>query len=203
MTPFQYLHHVDKDVTLAINSLHCPASDFVWQVFSDKEIWYILYIVVLIFFFRRLGWKKALVVTLSCILCVVACDQLGNFCKDFFQRLRPCRDAEMVSRGLHMLEGYGNLYGFYSAHAANTMGFAACSLWGFRNDPSHTYRRYGICIGIWALLVGMSRVFVGKHFFGDVCVGFIVGFVIGRALAALATLAIRKWLSPSESPANP
>lgn len=195
MNVFQYLHHVDKDVTLAINSLHCPVSDYIWQVFSDKEIWYVLYLVVLFFFFRRLGWKKALVVTVTCILCVVACDQLGNVCKDFFQRLRPCRDAEMISRGLHMLEGRGSMYGFYSAHAANTMGFAACSYWGFRNDSRYSYRRYGIIITIWALLVGISRVFVGKHFLGDVLVGFVVGFAIGRALAALGSLAIRKWIT--------
>ena len=28
---FQYLHHLDKDVTLAINSLHCTFTDYIWM----------------------------------------------------------------------------------------------------------------------------------------------------------------------------
>jgi len=179
---FRYLHHLDKDITLAINSIHCPASDWIWTVFSDKEIWFILYAVVLFFFFRNLGWKKAIVVTLSCVLCCVACDQGGNLCKDFFQRLRPCQDGDMMARGLYVLEGAGDLYGFYSAHAANTMGFAVCSRMGFRNDRTRNYETYGVLIFLWAVLVGMSRVFVGKHFFGDVCAGFLAGLFFGAAL---------------------
>lgn len=192
MNVFQYLHHVDKDVTLAINSCNSPFTDYIWQIFSDKEIWYVLYLIVLVMLFVRLGWKKGLAVTISCILCVVACDQFANFTKDFFERLRPCWDGEMLDRGLHILEGKGNLYGFYSAHAANALGFAACSFFGFRNDRRSRYRSYGWGIFIWALLVGISRVFVGKHFFGDVMVGFAVGLLFGWGLAAITSLVIRK-----------
>lgn len=192
MNFFQYLHHMDKDITLAINSLHCGFSDFVWQIFSDKQIWYALYLIVLVMLFVRLGWKKGLAVTISCILCVVACDQFANFTKAHFERLRPCWDGEMLERGLHMLEGKGNLYGFYSAHAANAMGFAICSFMGFRNDQKHNYKAYGWGIFVWALLVGTSRVFVGKHFFGDVMVGFAVGLAFGWAIAAANSLVIRK-----------
>ena len=200
---FQYLHHLDKDVTLAINSLHCTFTDYIWMVFSNREIWYALYVAVLVFFFVRLGWKKARIATLACILCVVACDQFANFTKDFFQRLRPCLDGEMLSRGLHTLEGAGNLYGFYSAHAANAMGFAVCSWLCFRNDAKYSYRYYGIGIFIWGFLVGMSRVFVGKHFFGDVLAGYAVGLLFGWVIASLAGLIIRKAFPPSVSPSTP
>ena len=178
-------HHIDQDVTLAINALHCPMTDAVWQVFSNKEIWFVLYAAVLVFLYIRLGWKRATIAVLACVLTIVFCDQLANFTKAYFERLRPCWDQNMVDGGLHILEGKGNLYGFYSAHAANAMGFAACSYFCFRNDKTHTYRIYGWCIFIWAILVGMSRVFVGKHFFGDVCVGFAVGLLAGWALAML------------------
>ena len=192
MELFRTLHHIDKDITLAINSLNSPGSDWLWCVFSDKEIWFILYAAVLFFFFRNLGWKKALVVAASCVLCVIACDQGGNICKDFFQRLRPCHDGEMLSRGLHMLEGAGDLYGFYSAHAANSMGFAMCSSLGFSNDKSRKYSTYRILIFIWAVLVGLSRVFVGRHFFGDVCAGFIAGLIFGYVLGLMARKVCRR-----------
>ena len=188
----RWAHHIDQRITLAINSLHCPASDAVWQVFSNKEIWFVLYAVVLVFLFIRLGWKRALVAVLACVLTVTVCDQFANFTKEFFQRLRPCWDQNMIDGGLHILEGKGNLYGFYSAHAANAMGFAACSFFCFRNDKTHRYRLYGWGIFIWALLVGMSRVFVGKHFFGDVMVGFGVGLLEGWGLAMLGRLLIAK-----------
>lgn len=190
------LEQADKDATLAINALHSPFTDWVWQMFSSKEIWYVLYLGVLFFFFKRLGWKRALVALLCCVLCVVACDQFGNVCKDFFHRLRPCCDASMIERGLRSLEGYGNLYGFYSAHAANTMGFAVCSLRCFRfGRPGLARPRctpYAVLITLWALLVGASRIFVGKHFLGDVLVGLAVGAFFGWLITFVAGKFLRR-----------
>ena len=186
-------HHIDQDVTLAINALHSPVTDAVWQVFSNKQIWFVLYAAVLMMLYVRLGWKRATLVVLACVLTVTFCDQFSNFTKAYFERLRPCWDQNMVHGGLHVLEGKGNLYGFYSAHAANAMGFAACSYWGFRNDTRLRFRGYAWGIFIWAVLVGMSRVFVGKHFFGDVLVGFAVGLLAGWLLAQLARLIIRRF----------
>lgn len=43
-------------------------------------------------------------------------------------------------------------------------------------------------------MVGISRIFVGKHFLGDVLVGFIVGSLFAWAIASLARLTIR-WMN--------
>lgn len=186
------LEHSDKAATLAINALHTPFTDFIWTVFSNREIWYVLYLAVAAFLFWRLGWKKALVVILACVLTVVVCDQLGNVSKDFFRRLRPCWDPSVMGH-LHQLEGSGDKFGFYSAHAANALGFAVCSGLGYRNDLKHTHKLYFAVIVVWAILVGVSRIFVGKHFLGDVSVGFFVGFTFGWLFAKLASLAIVKF----------
>ncbi|MCQ2181368.1 MAG: phosphatase PAP2 family protein [Bacteroidales bacterium] len=190
---FRQLHHIDKDITLAINSIHCPASDFIWGIFSDREIWFVLYAIVAVFLFRNLGWKRALISIAAIVLTIVCCDQLANFTKAFFERLRPCCDGEMMSRGLRQLEGCGHKieYGFYSAHAANSMGFAVGSYLAFRNDRTRKYGIYGICIILWAVLVGLSRVFVGKHFFGDVMVGFAVGAAVAAVLSLIAGKVIK------------
>ena len=189
----KYLHHLDKDITLAINSVHCPVSDWIWGVFSNKEIWFVMYAVIAFFLIRNLGWKRGLIYIAGIVLTIVCCDQLGNVCKDFFQRLRPCCDEDMIARGLRILEKPWKPieYGFYSAHAANAIGFSVGSILAFRNDRRYAarkkgYRIYGIAIIIWGLLVGLSRIFVGKHFFGDVCTGFAVGTVIALAIGLLA-----------------
>ena len=188
----RYLHHIDKDVSFTINAIHTPVTDWLWQLFSCKEIWFVLYLAIAVLLFRRLGWKRALVVIGACILCVAACDQFANFTKAYFQRLRPCHDAEMIARGLRVLENPGNLYGFYSAHAANALGFAICSWQGFRLDRKHRYNAYGWGILAWAFLVGISRVFVGKHFLGDVLTGFAVGLAAGALLSLAAKAICRK-----------
>lgn len=183
---------LDRDLTLAINAWHNPVTDAVWHFFSQVQIWYAMYLIIIVFFFIRLGWKKALVVTLSCILFVLACDQFANLIKHGVARLRPMEDADMLARGLHMLEEHGGLYGFFSAHAANSLGFAVCSSMGFKNDRRRSYRGYSLFIYVWAILVGVSRVFVGKHFLGDVLVGFAVGALFGWLCGSVARLACKK-----------
>ena len=186
MTVIQYFHHLDQNVTLAINSYHSPWSDAVWQFFSMKEVWIPLYVIVAAGLVWRLGWKRGLLSIIAGALTVLACDQVGNIVKETVQRLRPCWDLNMVEGGLRILEEKGGMYGFYSAHAANAMGFALCSYYGFRTDTRRKYNVYLVLVLLWALLVGMSRVFVGKHFFGDVCVGFVAGILFSWIFSALA-----------------
>lgn len=183
---------IDRQVTLAINGFHCPATDFIWQVFSCRPITFVLGAFIIVFLFIRLGWKRALIVLASTLLCIGACDQLGNLVKESVARLRPVHDPYMIRHGLHVLEEPGKLYGFFSAHAANAMGIAICSLMGFKTDKTSRYRAYGICMIFWALLVGMSRVFVGKHFLGDVLVGWLVGLALGLLSGWLARLVLKR-----------
>lgn len=192
MTFFQYLHHVDKDITIAINSANCVITDFIWQFFSHIQIWFVMYFIVAVMLFVKLGWKKALIVIASVALTIVACDQFSNLIKNAVQRLRPCHDLDMIGRGLNILEDKGGLYGFFSAHAANAMGFAVSTWKGFKNDAKGNYNIYGTAIVLWALLVSISRAFVGKHFFGDICVGMAVGLMFGYLFASIATRICKK-----------
>lgn len=189
---WQNLHELDQHVTLFINGFHSPWSDQVMLLFSHVRIWFPMYAVIAILFFWRLGWKKGLVTLLTCVLCVVLCDQIANLFKDGIARLRPCQDQKMIDMGLYMLETGGGLYGFYSGHAANSFGFAVCSTMGFRNDSRLRYRGYAAFIFTWAFLVSISRIFVGKHYLGDVLTGAIAGVLIGLFCAYIGRLAIRK-----------
>ena len=193
MSWIMFLHHLDQHLTLALNSLHSPLSDAVWILFSDKKVWYLMYLVLAVLLFRRAGWKKALVVLVSVALTVAACDQFANLIKYSVARLRPVWDNWMVAGGLHRLEGRGNFYGFFSAHAANSFGVAVCVLMGFRGaDRKHDYSRMAWILFSWAALVGISRVFVGKHFLGDVLAGTMVGLLFGWIIGKIPYIC-RLW----------
>ena len=188
---FKTLEAADKAATLALNSVSCPLTDVMWRLLSNEEIWYVFYALVAVLFIRRLGWEKGGLSILAIVLTVVASDQLANFTKEFFHRLRPCWDSEMIAGGLRILEDLGGQYGFFSAHAANTAGFAVCSYLCFDKFSRFSYATYGELVVIWAFLVGMSRVFVGKHFLGDVIVGFAVGTLFAWLFASIIS---RLWI---------
>ena len=193
------LQALDGRITLAINSLHFEAGDHFWQFFSSMEVWFPMYAAVVFVMFRRLGWKKGMMSVLAIALTVVACDQVAGLVKNSVCRLRPCYNTDMVSAGLHILEKRGGYYGFFSGHAANAFGFAAASGICFEADKNHRYDLYQWLIFIWAALVGLSRIFSGKHYFGDVVAGAIVGFAIGCFFALLVRRIVTRpgWSSPS------
>lgn len=194
MSLLNLLDGLDRAATLALNSLHVPATDAMWMLFSDKKVWYPLYLALAVLLFLRMNWKKALIVLVSAVLAVVSCDQLANLVKDAVCRLRPCWDSRMLSGGLRVLEGKGNLYGFFSAHAANAFAVATSLSAGFRTgDKSRSYKGFSAGMYVWAALVGLSRIFVGKHFLGDVLTGAAVGLLIGWLFGRLARRAIEKY----------
>lgn len=194
MNLLNLLDSLDREATLALNSLHVPFTDALWMLFSYKKVWIPLYLVLLVLLFTRMSWKKALVVLGSVLLAILACDQGANLVKAAVCRLRPCWDSNMLSGGLRVLEGKGSFYGFFSGHASNAFGVAACLGVGFRSgDKSRSYKGFSAGMYVWASLVGLSRVFVGKHFLGDVLTGAAVGLLIGWLFGRLARWAIEKY----------
>ena len=188
------LEELDRAATLAINGFSSAFTDAVMPILSNRAVWVPFYLLLFFYLWRRLGWKKALVILVTTVLSVAVIDQVANLVKYSAMRLRPCWDELMTENGLNVLESKGSKYGFFSAHAANAGGFAVVSYLGFRNDGRLKYRGYGIGIGLWAFLVGVSRIFVGKHFFGDVCVGFAVGILFGCLFGLLARWVIKKYI---------
>lgn len=195
---FQKIHEFDQQCTLALNSIHSDITDPIMQFFSNIPVWIPMYATIAAIFFWRLGWKKALLVIGSLVMTFVCCDQLSNFIKVTVARPRPCHDIFMIDHGLRLLEKAGGAYGFFSGHAANSFGFAVCSYIGFRNDKRLKYRGYAAWIFSWATLMSISRVFVGKHYIGDIIVGAIAGTVFGLIFACLARLIIRKFIDYPE-----
>ena len=186
------LERADQAATLEINSLHTPFTDQMWAIFSDREVWYPLYAAIAIFLVYRLGWKKGLIVVLGLVLTILACDQFSNIIKDLVDRVRPSSDQSMIARGLHIVEKPSRSFSFFSAHSANAMGLTSCSYIVMRGLLWARLLGYGALMYLWAALVSISRVFVGKHFLGDVLVGIVVGIAFGIIMAKIVRFAVSK-----------
>jgi undecaprenyl-diphosphatase len=178
---------IDQEITLWINSFHSAWTDSFWIFLSDVKVWFPAYGVILGMMVYRLGWKKGLIVILSCILTVVLADQISYHIKEGIDRLRPYYTTDLLHRGLHWPYNRSSYFGFFSGHASNAFGFALCSFLGFRlNDRTCRYTAYGCGIFTWATLVALSRVMLAAHFFGDVLVGCLFGLTVGLLVAGIA-----------------
>ncbi|MBR1570898.1 MAG: phosphatase PAP2 family protein [Bacteroidales bacterium] len=176
---------IDQQITLWLNHFHTPETDSFWMLFSDVKVWYPAYLAVAAVLVYRLGWKKGLAVVLALALTVALVDQSSAHIKDTLGRLRPCYTTWMLDNGLHWPMNRYNFFGFFSGHASNTFAVAVVSYLGFRTDASRTYRTYGICVFLWAALVSLSRIMMGMHYFGDVCVGILYGLAMGMVIGTL------------------
>ena len=187
---------IDQDITLWFNGFHSAWSDPLWMFMSDVKIWFPMYGIIMAAMIWRLGWKKGLVVILTCVLTVVLADQISYHIKEGLDRLRPYYTTSLLERGLHWPMNRSSFFGFFSGHASNAWGFAVCSWLGFRlNDRTRSYAIYGCCIFLWAALVALSRVMMAAHFFGDILVGTLFGLAVGTLCAALGHGVNRRWLA--------
>lgn len=195
------IHKFDQAITLEINSWDSSLTDPIWQFLSDVPAWIPMYVLIVALLIWKLGWKNGLLVVLAAGLTFGFCDQFSNLIKDAVGRVRPLNDMFMLSNGLNVLEKGSNSYSFFSAHAANAFGLATCTFTALRQilrrEKSRCHmpgwlKAYGIWMFIWAPLVAISRVFVGKHYLGDVLVGALVGMAAGYAFARLAALLSQK-----------
>lgn len=181
------IREIDESVTLAVNGLHTALSDQFWRFMSDKKVWIPFYLILITLLLYRLGWKKTLLAVFCTALTILACDQTAELFKYSVGRLRPCYNLDMVEGGLRILEGRGHLFGFFSAHAADSFGVAAC-LGGCMLMKAKGKGRLPLVamLFIWALLVSVSRVFLGKHFVGDVLTGAVTGMTYGFLMSRIA-----------------
>ena len=144
-----------------------PVLDGFCVMITGKQFWLIPGI-VLIAFLVFFNGKRGRIVFVLLLLSVSLSDMSTyRWLKPTFKRLRPCHQLEDV-RSLEKCRGK---WGMPSNHAANF--FAAALI------LSLFYRRFVYLFYSIAFLSGAySRIYVGKHFPGDVLVGALWGTLI-------------------------
>lgn len=186
-----WLVEFDRGVTLGLNAIHTPFLDSVMLFLSAKTVWIPLYaaLAVLMFIPKWYGrkspafrcgsripiWLTGLIGVLAVLLCFGLTEQITNIVKNIVQRPRPGFDPVLEGL-LHLPEGTGGGYGFFSAHASNTFGMAVITALIFRR------KWYSACIIVWAALISFSRIYLAKHFTTDVLCGVLAGVIVGIAV---------------------
>ena len=189
------LRNADRMATLALNDFDSAFTDAVMPVLSNRFVWIPLYILLFWYLWRRLGWRKCMLVLFAAVLCIAAIDQFANLVKYSVARYRPCWDAYMLDNGLKVLERRGGKFGFFSAHAATCAGLATCVVFflRYRWGGGVRYRLLQWLFAGWIVCVSISRVYVGKHFVGDIIAGAVVGMILARAISWLVHWAVNKF----------
>ena len=208
---FDYLLNLDRAIVVAINSSWSPFLDNFFMAVSFKHNWNYFYILLILwiiftrtFYFpsnrsqlglaQRINSKMFVTVKNSCWLSIVLIlsvlltyfftDSISHsILKDGLARLRPTYDP-YIQDIIRAPMGRGGLYGFVSSHASNCCGFAVITALIIRK------RLYTMLAIISCILICYSRIYLGRHFLGDIIGGAILGILCGLVVYWLLKIAV-------------
>ncbi len=188
---------IERIIVVYINSLHTQWGDNIMLFLSHKLSFIPLYLAVVLFIFLRKNfylksalyknnWKYALIFIGAIVVTFVLTDQISHsIIKPLVCRFRPTYDP-YIQDLLHIPDGRGGLYGFVSSHSSNIWGFAIISSMIIKRKP------YTICIYILASLVCLSRIYLGRHYLGDILGGLILGIACAYFVYYCTQVIVRK-----------
>ena len=185
---WEELVQLDQELFLFLNGLGTETWDGFWMFITNKWGSIPLYALLLFLSFKYLGLKKTGILLIFVALMITCTDQLANFFKYGVQRFRPCHEEEVFNK-MRLVKSYcGGKFGYFSAHAANSMTVATF----FAILLKQKIKLFSWFLIVWALLVGYSRVYIGVHYPGDVLTGFLIGSFFGWVFAKLYIFTLLK-----------
>lgn len=167
----ELLLNADKFLFYFVNkTLANPLTDKLMPFITERDNWFIFYILIWIYLFF-FGGRKGKVSAVLILILILITDQFSdNIVKPFIHRIRPCNELS----GVHLLTGCTESFSFPSNHAVNN--FAAAYMF------SHFYPKVKYLLYIGALIVASSRVFCGVHYPSDIIGGAFIGIIFAFAL---------------------
>ncbi len=162
-----WLAGIDKTVFIFINStIANPVTDFIMPLITLDLHLKIFYGVCLAILLWK-GDRRMRFAIIFSVITLAICDQLSSaVIKPLIERPRPCWTMEV-----HLLVSCGAGFSMPSSHAANFFGQAY-----FFKKVAPSFTKFLIPL---AILVALSRVFVGVHYPADIIIGAALGTLVG------------------------
>ena len=189
-----WLESFDRQIVLFVNAWHSPFLDEVMWFLSGRLSLLPLYILLLVLLKFQNTWKNTAIILVGLIVSIFLADQISvHLFKNGFERYRPSHNEELK----HLLHFYevkpgefyqGGKYGFVSSHAANFFALIAF-IFPFYKEKKNWILAGLILVGI---LVAISRIYLGVHYFSDVLVGAALGILIGFSIRNLVKVIFKK-----------
>lgn len=166
---------MDKELLLALNGSHSLFIDGLAQVLTKATTWIPLYLTLIYMVIKNSENVRQVLVTVACAaMCIVLAGSVDDtLVKPTVARLRPTHDPQIGMMVDVVSEYRGGLYGFFSAHAANTFSLAIFFCWLVRD------RTLSAMLVLWSLINCWTRLYLGVHYPLDIICGLLWGSVVG------------------------
>ncbi|MBV8252883.1 MAG: phosphatase PAP2 family protein [Chitinophaga sp.] len=153
---------------------HNSVLDVIMPMLREPFMWAPLYLFLALFITINYGWRGFFWIVFF-LLTFALSDQASLFLKEYFGRIRPCRDP-IVSHYARVLVVYCPMSGsFTSNHAANHFALATFCFLTLKS----AFGRYTWLFYLWAASIAYAQVYVGVHYPLDVFGGAVMGALIG------------------------
>jgi len=180
----------DQQLFFFLNGLHTDWLDAVMYWFTNKKVWVLFYIILVVWMVKEYKWQGIIFVLGAAAAAGLADLVISGFMKDFFQRFRPSRDPQFEGM-VHIVNGYtGGRFGFASSHAGTSFALATFIFLLFRENY-----KWIVWIFLWAAVMAYTRVYLGVHYPGDILVGGIIGTILGWAMYKLCIWVRQRFFS--------
>lgn len=187
----QKIIELDRELFLYLNNLGNTTWDPFWLLVTEKWTAIPLYIFLLYLIFRKFRVKGLIITAVLITLLITATDQLANVFKSGFERPRPCGQEGIMEQARFIAVRCGK-FGYFSAHAANSVGVAV-----FLGIIFKRFYPYLIWfLFVWVLAVSYSRIYLGVHYPGDTITGMLIGILFGYLFSLLHRYLIIRFRVP-------
>lgn len=177
------LKQLDEKLFLLLNNTGNETWDGIWLILTDQWMSIPIYALLSILILWKTGFRSAVVTGFMILGLVGVTLLISRLVKYGVMRPRPC-SIDLPMR-FPLKKECGD-YGFFSSHSS--VGLALMVFIGYILKPYYKYIFWPLLI--WVGLFGYSRIYVGKHYPGDIIVGFLVGFIL-----AVIFYRIRLWIT--------
>ena len=172
---------IDRELLVFLNNLGSELWDPIWLLITDKLTFVPIFLFIIYRFFKDFGVKQALKILLSISILILFTDQFTNFIKASFERFRPCSEPQLFGLLRDIDIGCGK-YGFFSAHAANSIAVTTLIITTFK----FSYKKWiSLLLIFWVAVFAYSRIYLGVHYPLDTIVGLCFGFIFGKTASCI------------------